>query len=66
MSVQSGRARASPRPREPLAQVPWDEIETEMGASATVVLSYVVAVVVRWLVRSDSGRRRGSTEADDA
>ncbi len=47
--ILSGPARVEPRPREPLAKVPWDEVETELGHEAGVVLMFVLGIVVRWL-----------------
>ena len=52
--ASSSQARPRARPREPLASIPWDEVESELGAPTSVVLMCVMGVVVRWLVRSSS------------
>lgn len=56
--------RHLPRPREPLARIPWDEIEAELGAPTSLVLMCVAGVVVRWLVRFQNAR--GGGDSDDA
>jgi len=57
--------RRQPRPREPLARIPWDEVETELGTSSCVVLMCVVGMVVRWLARS-RGVREGGLRGGEA
>ncbi len=47
----------APRPAEPLARVPWDEVESELGLGTSTVLKCVIGVVVRWLVRSGTADR---------
>ncbi len=55
MVKEGGRPPAF-RPARPLEMVPWDEVRAECGTELGVVLSFVLGIVVRWLVRSDSGR----------
>ena len=54
-SVKEGGSRAPPRPQEPMARVPWDEIGSEFGEENAVMLACVLGLVVRWLIGSDSG-----------
>ena len=64
--VAPDRTRGPPRPAEPLAGIPWDEIANELGPATGVVLMCVVGVVVRWLARSGGGRERALPGGDDA
>lgn len=53
-----------PRPVEPLAQIPWDEIESELGHGTSVVLKCVIGVVVRWLVRPAMAHKGGLSDTE--
>ena len=52
--------RPPPRPHDPLARIPWDEIQQEygVGPSMSIVMMCVARVVVRWLAQSRSVRER--------
>ena len=60
--VEAGEPAPPPKPHQPLSQVPWDEVDSELGAQTRVVLAYVFGVVLRWLVQSGRSPSRALTD----
>ena len=60
------RTRGPPRPAEPLALIPWDEIGNELGPATGVVLMCALGVVVRWLARPGGGQGGALADGDSA
>lgn len=55
--ASSSPSRPQARPRDPLALIPWDEVESELGTPTSVVLVCILGVVMRSLARSRAARR---------
>ena len=60
--VEAGDPVPPPKPSEPLSYVPWDEVDSELGAGNRVVVAYVLGVVVRWLVQSGRSPSRALSD----